>query len=228
MTPTGSDALFFLGEKHMIPMILYIRDHPGGRRIEIYNLIGRNPRSNAKLRMLVTNDIVSIIDYTNSSSITLTERGEKLPEKLTAMMEIMRGLGRDSDTAPSHPRNRLIKRKIGKGSFRRAVQQLPDGDQMVCDLLPHLRQFNTGRGTTIIYGHQTESRQALQLLRHAGVLGHTLVHDRLGGGSVPAEEHEDADHVLGFEFIDESIVVHGSHLHPLHSRMKRLLYATTL
>ena len=56
MTPTGSDALFFLGEKHMIPMILYIRDHPGCRRIEIYNLIGRNPRSNAKLRMLVTNE----------------------------------------------------------------------------------------------------------------------------------------------------------------------------
>ena len=90
MTPAGSDALFFLGEKHMIPMILYIRDHPGCRRIEIYNLIGRNPRSNAKLRMLVTNDIVSIIDYTNSSSITLTERGEKLAEKLTDMVEIMR------------------------------------------------------------------------------------------------------------------------------------------
>ena len=91
MTLTESDSLFFLGEKHMIPMILYIRDHPGCRRIEIYNLIGRNPRSNAKLRMLVTNDIVSIIDYTNSSSITLTERGVKLAQKLTEMMEIMRG-----------------------------------------------------------------------------------------------------------------------------------------
>ncbi len=84
------DKLSFFNETHMISIILYIYDHPGCRRTEIYKNIVRNDRMTVKIDRLISEGIVEDLSRENRGSILfLTSIGEKIAEHLQAIADLL-------------------------------------------------------------------------------------------------------------------------------------------
>ena len=71
------DGLSIFNESHMVDIILYIRDHPRCRRMEIYKNVARNDRMPVKLAILMDAGIVEdLSEEYNFSTLRLTPVGE--------------------------------------------------------------------------------------------------------------------------------------------------------
>ncbi len=74
----------------MVDIILYIRDHPECRQIELYRYVARNDRMPVKLGILMDIGIVEdLSEEYHISTLRLTPVGEKVAEHLQAIADLL-------------------------------------------------------------------------------------------------------------------------------------------
>lgn len=88
----AEDIAEVLEPSHMVAIILYVHDHPGCMRSDVYRDVTRNANTLWKLRLLETRGILDMSQRGsyNSCLLRLTDRGERVAELLT---EIGKALG---------------------------------------------------------------------------------------------------------------------------------------
>lgn len=87
---SGHERLSFFNESHMVDIILYIRDHPECRQIELYRYVARNDRMPVKLGILMDIGIVEdLSEEYHISTLRLTPVGEKVAEHLQAIADLL-------------------------------------------------------------------------------------------------------------------------------------------
>ena len=81
-----------LEPSHVIPIILYVHDHPGCMRSDVYRDITRNANTLWKMRMLESHGILDMSSRGpyNSCLLRLTDRGGRLAELLMEMERTLR------------------------------------------------------------------------------------------------------------------------------------------
>lgn len=77
-----------LEERHMISTLLYIRDHEGCMKSDIYRDIIRSTRFPEKLSLLELNGLIKM-DSGRVTSIRLTDKGRIIAEHLYEMQNLM-------------------------------------------------------------------------------------------------------------------------------------------
>ena len=88
MARTETDLL--LTGANTVDIILYIREHPGCMKSEIYSNITRNVHTVEKLRDLADRGLLTMDESGNRSFIMLTDRGMVVAD---ALLEIGRQIG---------------------------------------------------------------------------------------------------------------------------------------
>ena len=78
-----------LEEKHMLCTLLYIKDHDGCKKIDIYHAVSPNPRMPEKLDILVELGLIRMEQANKKCYIFLTEKGWKFCEHLQKMEDCL-------------------------------------------------------------------------------------------------------------------------------------------
>ena len=84
-----NDHLEILGSKHVIPMILFIRETDGCRKTDIYQNVSRNAKMPDYIRSLQEIGIVEISEGNGSSVINLTDKGKTIADLLGQISELI-------------------------------------------------------------------------------------------------------------------------------------------
>ena len=80
-----------LEEKHLMSMLMYLREKGPSRKTDIYDAVSTNPRMTLKVERLEAMGLIST-EYNNalrSTVVTLTEEGRKVAEHLAAVDSIL-------------------------------------------------------------------------------------------------------------------------------------------
>lgn len=79
-----------LEERHMITVMLYLLDHDGCRKTELYRDVARSPRFPEKLDLLQAHGLLEMeIIHPKAIIVHLTDKGRAIAENLVRMQEIM-------------------------------------------------------------------------------------------------------------------------------------------
>ena len=80
-----------LEEKHLMSMLMYLREKGPSRKTDIYDAVSTNPRMTLKVERLEAMGLIST-EYNNalrSTVVTLTEEGRQVAEHLAAVDSIL-------------------------------------------------------------------------------------------------------------------------------------------
>ena len=80
-----------LEEKHLMSMLMYLREKGPSRKTDIYDGVSTNPRMTLKVERLEAMGLIST-EYNNalrSTVVTLTEEGRQVAEHLAAVDSIL-------------------------------------------------------------------------------------------------------------------------------------------
>ena len=80
-----------LEEKHLISMLMYLREKGPSRKTDIYDAVSTNPRMTLKVERLEAMGLIST-EYNNalrSTVVTLTEEGRQVADHLAAVDSIL-------------------------------------------------------------------------------------------------------------------------------------------
>ena len=80
-----------LEEKHLMSMLMYLREKGPSRKTDIYDAVSTNPRMTLKVERLEAMGLIST-EYNNalrSTVVTLTEEGRRVAEHLAAVDSIL-------------------------------------------------------------------------------------------------------------------------------------------
>lgn len=88
-----ADLADILEQSHMVSIIMYVHDHPGCMRSDVYRDVTRNANTLWKMRMLESHGILDMSSRGpyNSCLLRLTDRGERLAELLLEIGTILDG-----------------------------------------------------------------------------------------------------------------------------------------
>ena len=88
-----TDLADILEQSHMVSIIMYVHDHPGCMRSDVYRDVTRNANTLWKMRMLESHGILDMSSRGpyNSCLLRLTDRGERLAELLLEIGTILDG-----------------------------------------------------------------------------------------------------------------------------------------
>ena len=86
-----ADLADILEQSHMVSIIMYVHDHPGCMRSDVYSDVTRNANTLWKMRMLESHGILDMSSRGpyNSCLLRLTDRGESFAGLLTKMAELL-------------------------------------------------------------------------------------------------------------------------------------------
>ena len=86
-----TDLADILEQSHMVSIIMYVHDHPGCMRSDVYRDVTRNANTLWKMRMLESHGILDMSSRGpyNSCLLRLTDRGERFAGLLTKMAELL-------------------------------------------------------------------------------------------------------------------------------------------
>ncbi|MBR7153442.1 MAG: hypothetical protein IKD00_06870 [Candidatus Methanomethylophilaceae archaeon] len=87
----SKEDIRLLEERHVISTVLYIRDHPGCKKSELYPAVSKNPRMPQKLELLVSMGLVTMESREDSSAtfLDLTDKGRRVAEHLSKVANIL-------------------------------------------------------------------------------------------------------------------------------------------
>ena len=71
-----------LEEKHVLSTLLYLKDHDGCKKIELYRDVSPNPRMPNKLSVLENLGLIRIDQESKRCNIFLTDKGKAVCESL--------------------------------------------------------------------------------------------------------------------------------------------------
>lgn len=93
MTQTaGCPDVTVLSERHMISVMLYLLEHDGCKKTDIYRDVSRVQRFPEKLELLRDNGLIDIRKAMgNTTIISLTQVGTEIAQHLVEMQAIMAG-----------------------------------------------------------------------------------------------------------------------------------------
>ena len=80
-----------LEDKHLMSMLMYLREKGPSRKTDIYDAVSTNPRMTLKVERLEAMGLIST-EYNNalrSTVVTLTEEGRQVAEHLAAVDSIL-------------------------------------------------------------------------------------------------------------------------------------------
>ena len=80
-----------LEEKHLMSMLMYLREKGPSRKTDIYDAVSTNPRVTLKVERLEAMGLIST-EYNNalrSTVVTLTEEGRQVADHLAAVDSIL-------------------------------------------------------------------------------------------------------------------------------------------
>ena len=77
-----------LEEKHLMSMLMYLREKGPSRKTDIYDAVSTNPRMTLKVERLEAMGLIST-EYNNALRSTLTEEGRQVAEHLAAVDSIL-------------------------------------------------------------------------------------------------------------------------------------------
>lgn len=80
-----------LEEKHLMSMLMYLREKGPSRKTDIYDAVSTNPRMTLKVERLEAMGLIST-EYNNalrSTVVTLTEEGRQVAEHLATVDSIL-------------------------------------------------------------------------------------------------------------------------------------------
>ena len=80
-----------LEEKHLMSMLMYLREKGPSRKTDIYDAVSTNPRMTLKVERLEAMGLISS-EYNNalrSTVVTLTEEGRQVADHLAAVDSIL-------------------------------------------------------------------------------------------------------------------------------------------
>ena len=80
-----------LEEKHLMSMLMYLREKGPSRKTDIYDAVSTNPRMTLKVERLEAMGLIST-EYNNalrSTGVALTEEGRQVAEHLAAVDSIL-------------------------------------------------------------------------------------------------------------------------------------------
>lgn len=80
-----------LEEKHLMSMLMYLREKGPSRKTDIYDAVSTNPRMTLKVERLEAMGLIST-EYNNalrSTVVTLTEEGRQVADHLAAVDSIL-------------------------------------------------------------------------------------------------------------------------------------------
>lgn len=84
-----NDNIRVFEEKHMIAIMLYLLDHDGCKKTELYEATTRNPRMPLKLLTLASYGLLELEQSSHCEHIHLTEKGWDVARKLENIAETM-------------------------------------------------------------------------------------------------------------------------------------------
>lgn len=76
-----------LEERHILSIMLYLRDNDGCKKIELYHDVSTNPRMPIKLNVLEEMGLIRIDQENKRCNIFLTERGKKVADSIAKIEE---------------------------------------------------------------------------------------------------------------------------------------------
>ena len=73
-------------EKHMLSTLLYLREHPGCNKSDLYTAVSRNPRMPEKLETLESLGLVRLYSRQGSAStfMELTDKGYRFADAIAS------------------------------------------------------------------------------------------------------------------------------------------------
>lgn len=87
---TSNDGVTLFEQRHMISIILYLLDHDGSRKIDLYSGVGRGNRMPEKMDMLADAGLIDRNVLSATGRLSLTEYGRDVASKLKVLDESMR------------------------------------------------------------------------------------------------------------------------------------------
>lgn len=94
VSPETCSDILVLGERHMIAVLLYLRDHEGCMKSDIYRALTRTPRFPEKLDLLESSGLITVDDIDRRATcIRLTDKGRRISDHLVEMQAIMADTG---------------------------------------------------------------------------------------------------------------------------------------
>lgn len=90
-----------LESSHMIATMLYVADHDGCRKIDVYNDISHNSTMPKKIDMLEDAGLIVQTEVNRGIIITITDKGRAVAEKLRGIKGIMEGTAADVERSRS-------------------------------------------------------------------------------------------------------------------------------
>lgn len=84
-----NERLTILESKHVISMIIFIRDTDGCKKIEIYQNVSRNAKMAEHIRTLQDMDVIETFVRDGSSVIGLTEKGRMIADLLKQISDLI-------------------------------------------------------------------------------------------------------------------------------------------
>lgn len=75
-----------LEERHMLSTLLYVREHPGCSKSDLYRAVSKNPRMPDKLEILQSLGLLRLYNRDGSSStfMELTDKGSEFAEAIAS------------------------------------------------------------------------------------------------------------------------------------------------
>ena len=78
-----------LEERHMTEIIMYVRDHDGCKKCDLYKAVARNSRMPSKIEMLESAGILTQSDHSRSVTLHLTRKGREVADSLDSLDRFM-------------------------------------------------------------------------------------------------------------------------------------------
>ena len=86
------DSMLVLEERNMITFLLYLLDHDGCRKTDLYRYVNGCPRGSEKMAKLEACGLIELeVIHQKAVFVHLTEKGRDVAERLAGIREVLNG-----------------------------------------------------------------------------------------------------------------------------------------
>lgn len=88
----ASDRMLVLEERNMITFLLYLLDHDGCRKTDLYRYVNGCPRGSEKMAKLEASGLIELeVIHQKAVFVHLTEKGRDVAERLAGIRDVLDG-----------------------------------------------------------------------------------------------------------------------------------------
>ena len=88
----ASDRMLVLEERNMISFLLYLLDHDGCRKTDLYRYVNGCPRGSEKTAKLEASGLIELeVIHEKAVFVHLTDKGRDVAERLAGIRDVLNG-----------------------------------------------------------------------------------------------------------------------------------------